>query len=239
MPAEPIVAARGVWCEFGGVVAVRDVDVELHEGRILALIGPNGAGKTTLIDLLSRVIPPTRGEVRVRGLATDGTRPHALARRGLTRTFQDLQLFGSLTVAENVRVAREARLGRSVEGSEVDRWLARVGLTGRAGERAEALSFGQRRQLELARALALEPAALLLDEPAAGLSLLERVALRQLLLGLRADGVAILLVEHDLDLALGVADRVVVLDQGVKIADLPPDEVRVDPRVVAAYLGAA
>jgi ABC-type branched-subunit amino acid transport system ATPase component len=237
MPGETLITASGLWCEFGGVVALRDVDIELRTGEILALIGPNGAGKTTLLNLLSCILAPTRGEIRLRGVRTDRCRPHTIARAGVTRTFQNLQLFSTLTAAENVRVALEARHGRAVDRAEAVRWLARVGLADRADDRAEELAFGQRRLLELARALALEPAVLLLDEPAAGLALVERVALRQLLLRMRADGVTILLVEHDLDLALGVADRVVVLDQGVKIADLKPEEVRRDHRVIAAYLG--
>lgn len=239
MPAEPLVEARGVWCEFGGVAALRGVDIAVHRDEILALIGPNGAGKTTLLNVLSCVLPPTRGDVYLRRVRVTGRRPHVAARAGLTRTFQNLQLFTSLTVAENLRVAREARLGRAVGEGEARRWLDQVGLADRARDRAEALPFGQQRLLELARALALEPTVLLLDEPAAGLSLLERIALRQLLLRVRRDGTSILLVEHDLDLALGVADRVVVLDQGEKIADCRPEEVRADERVVTAYLGTA
>ncbi len=237
MPAETLLETRGVWREFGGVVALRDVDVALRAGEILALIGPNGAGKTTLLNVFSCVLAPTRGGVYVRGVRMNGRSPHAVARAGVTRTFQNLQLFGSLTVEENVRVALEARGRGAADRSGVERCLARLGIADRAADRADELPFGQRRLVELARALALEPTALLLDEPAAGLSLLERVALRHLLLRVRSDGVAVLLVEHDLDLALGVADRVVVLDQGVKIADLKPEEVRRDERVVAAYLG--
>ena len=239
MPAKVLLEARGVWCEFGGVTALCGVDVEARDGEIVALIGPNGAGKTTLLNVLSCVLPPARGEVFLGGARLTGRRPHVAARAGLTRTFQNLQLFGSLSVAENVRVAREARLGRTVDDAEAARWLARVGLAERAGDPAEALSFGQRRHLELARALATEPRVLLLDEPAAGLSALERIALHELLLGLRADGVTVLLVEHDLELALGLADRVIVLDQGEKIADATPEAVRSDPRVIAAYLGTA
>jgi ABC-type branched-subunit amino acid transport system ATPase component len=237
MPGDTLVAATGLRCEFGGVVALRDIDIDLRAGEILALIGPNGAGKTTLLNLLSCILEPTRGEIRLRGVRVDGRRPHTVARAGLTRTFQNLQLFGSLTAADNVRVALEARHGRAVERADAVRYLARVGLADRADDRAEELAFGQRRLLELARALAVEPSVLLLDEPAAGLALVERVGLRQLLLRMRADGVTILLVEHDLDLALGVADRVIVLDQGIKIADLKPEEVRRDHRVIAAYLG--
>ncbi len=239
MPASPLLETRGLWRDFGGVIALRDVAIELREGEILALIGPNGAGKTTLLNVLSCVLPPTAGSVYVRGVRMNGRAPHAVARAGITRTFQNLQLFGSLTVAQNVRVAIEARAHRAADPADVRACLARLGIAGIADERAEELSFGQRRLVELARALALEPAALLLDEPAAGLGLLERVALRALLLRVRAEGVAVLLVEHDLDLALGVADRVVVLDQGVKIAEAKPEEVRRDERVITAYLGTA
>lgn len=227
----------GIRMRYGSLAALDGVDLEIAAGARHALIGPNGAGKTTLLNLLSCVLKPTSGEIRLRGARIDGHSPHTVARAGLTRTFQNLQLFGSLSAADNVRVALEARLGRAVDRAEAVRCLARVGLADRADDRAEELAFGQRRLLELARALALEPAVLLLDEPAAGLALVERVALRQLLLRMRAEGVTILLVEHDLDLALGVADRVVVLDQGAKIADMKPEEVRRDHRVIAAYLG--
>ena len=239
MPAEPaVVEARGVWREFGGVVALRDVDLAVREGEIVALIGPNGAGKTTLLNVLSCVLPPTRGQVLFRGRPLPG-RPHRAARAGLTRTFQDLQLFGSLSALDNVLVAREARGKGAVPRGDADRFLGTVGLASRARDHPDALPFGQRRLLELARALATEPMLLLLDEPAAGLSTPERTALAERLCGLRDVGVTVLLVEHDLELALGVADRVVVLDQGVKIADLPPDAVRGDERVIAAYLGVA
>jgi branched-chain amino acid transport system ATP-binding protein len=239
VPAETLLETRGLWRDFGGVVALRDLDIELRRGEILSLIGPNGAGKTTLLNVLSCVLAPTRGDVYVRGERMNGRRPHAVARAGVTRTFQNLQLFGSLSAAENVRVALEAKHGAATREEDVRMWLGRVGIADRAAVRADELSFGERRLVEMARALAVEPSVLLLDEPAAGLSLIERVALRRLLLRMRADGVTILLVEHDLDLALGVADRVVVLDQGTKIADLKPEEVRRDERVVAAYLGTA
>ncbi len=237
--AEPAALAEmvGVWREFGGIVALRDVDLAVAEGEIVALIGPNGAGKTTLLNIFSGVLGPTRGDVRFRGASIAGHAPHRAARAGLTRTFQQIQLFTSLSARENVLVACEARTAVAVAPSEAGGYLDAVGLHGLGERHADALAFGQRRLVEMARALAARPALLLLDEPAAGLSAPERRALAALLLGIRARGVTVLIVEHDLELALGVADRVVVLDQGVKIADLPPDAVRDDARVVAAYLG--
>ncbi|HEX9436483.1 MAG TPA: ATP-binding cassette domain-containing protein [Candidatus Limnocylindria bacterium] len=233
----PLAEMRGVWREFGGIVALRDIDLAVAAGEIVALIGPNGAGKTTLLNILSGVLGPTRGEVRFRGTSIVGSAPHRAARAGLTRTFQQLQLFTSLSALENVLVACEARSSARVDPSEAMGYLDTVGLHGQGHAHADTLAFGQRRLVEMGRALAARPALLLLDEPAAGLSGAERRALSELLIRIRAQGVTVLIVEHDLELALSVADRVVVLDQGVKIADLPPDAVRDDPGVVSAYLG--
>jgi branched-chain amino acid transport system ATP-binding protein len=234
-----LLEATGIDRSFGGVLALQGVDLAVGEGEIVALIGPNGAGKTTLLNILSCVLGPTRGRISFRGRSLRGAAPHVVARLGLTRTFQNLQLFSGLTAAENVMVAIESRHGRTATRAEAKSWLGRVGLRASPDALADRLSFGERRLLELARALASEPRMLLLDEPAAGLGRAEREALAAILAGVRADGVTVLFVEHDLELALGAADRVVVLDRGEKIADGRPSDIRGDARVVSAYLGVA
>jgi ABC-type branched-subunit amino acid transport system ATPase component len=236
------------------VSALSNVDLEARGGEILAVIGPNGAGKTTLLNVISGVLPPTTGQVVFGGREITRLPPHRVAALGLARTFQNLQLFGNMTALENVLVAREAK-GRSgllsaalrLPGSAVEElrfrreaWqiLTSMGLEERALLLASALSFGQQRLLEIARALATEPRLLLLDEPAAGLSAAERDDLVRVIRGIRDLGTTIFLVEHDMGLVMELADRVVVLDNGEKIADAPPARVQNDARVIAAYLGA-
>jgi branched-chain amino acid transport system permease protein len=237
---------------FGGVVAVDGVDLDVRAAEIVALIGPNGAGKTTLFDVVSGVLPASAGEVTVGGARVTGP-PHRVARARAARTFQSLKVFGSMTVLGNVLVGRYARTRAGIVAgalrlparaeeraaeAEARRLCGLLGLADAADAPAAALPFGTQRLVELARALATEPDVLLLDEPMAGLSAAERAALVAVLRRLRAGGMAILLVEHDIDLVMATADRVAVLDEGRLIADGPPAAVRHDPAVIAAYLGA-
>ncbi len=248
----PLLEVDGLVRHFGGVVAVNDVSFEVRAGEIFALIGPNGAGKTTCFNIISGVLPPTRGTVRLAGERIDGRKPHVFARARATRTFQNLQIFRSVTVRGNVAVGRHLRsragmvraaLALPARREEVrirraaEEMLPLVGLGGRADVPAADLPFGDQRRLELVRALALEPDLLLLDEPMAGLASGERRDLGRLLRRLRAGGMGIVLVEHDVEAVLALADRVAVLDDGRLIALGTPDEVRHDPAVLAAYLG--
>jgi branched-chain amino acid transport system permease protein len=237
--------------QYGGLVAVNDVSFEIKAGEILGLIGPNGAGKSTTFDLITGVQPLTGGRVVLAGDAGGPGRPGDVARRGIARTFQHAKIQPDMTVLENAAlgahlrghagVARSiARLDRTEEAAllaEADRQLARVGLADDRYRKAGDLALGQIRILEIARALALDPTLLLLDEPAAGLRHAEKVQLADLLRRLRGDGVSILLVEHDMTFVMGLVDRLVVLDFGSVIARGNPREIRKDPAVIAAYLG--
>ncbi|MCL5108450.1 MAG: ABC transporter ATP-binding protein [Chloroflexi bacterium] len=250
---ETILETRTLRKEFGGLVAVNDVDLAIEAGRLTALIGPNGAGKTTLFNLIDGSLHPTRGEIVLGGRLLDGMPPHARAAAGLARTWQSALLFANMTVLENVMVGRHTRsrtglLGAAFrlpqarrEEEETKRkaamYLNLVGLGMQANEGAAALPFGQQRLVAIARALASEPRLLMLDEPGAGLNAIEKQGLAELLLRVREMGVTLLLVEHDMDLVMRVADWVVVLDYGVKIAEGTAPQVQKDKKVVAAYLG--
>lgn len=240
--------------DFGGVVAVENLSFAVKQGQIMAVIGPNGAGKTTVFNLITGVHPLTGGEIEFAGRRIDGLKPYQIAERGITRTFQNLQVFGNMTVVENVMVGRHSRSKVGILGgafslpssrSEEKRiydyamgMLEMVGLTARAEESASSLPFGSQRLLELARALAAEPKLLLLDEPAAGLTGAERQDLARLVYRIRDRGVSVLLVEHDMDLVMGIADWLCVLDYGRLIAEGAPSEIQMNQDVIDAYLGA-
>ncbi|HEY8370340.1 MAG TPA: ABC transporter ATP-binding protein [Thermodesulfobacteriota bacterium] len=238
---------RGLAKRFGGVEAVRGVDLAVRRGEVAALIGPNGAGKTTCFNLLTGQLRPDAGRVRLRGRDVTGRPPHDLARLGVGRTFQVTTAFASMTVRENVQVAclarhrRLAGLVRPAAGcfvAEADALLERVGMADQADRACGVLAYGDLKRVELAVALAHEPDLLLMDEPTAGLAPPERHALMTLVSSLVADhGLTVLFTEHDMDVVFGHAARVLVMHRGEIIADGPPDVVRADPRVQAVYLG--
>ena len=234
-----LLEARGVTVRFGGNVAAKDVDLTVDEGRITGLIGPNGAGKTTMFNALCGLQTMAGGSVVLDGRDITHTKAHTRARQGIARTFQRLEVFGSLTVRENVLVAAELGERRDDPDAAVDELLARIGLTGVADERVESLPTGLARLVELGRALALGPRLLLLDEPSSGLDPAESDAFGDLLQDLSADGLGILLVEHDVELVMRVCHRIFVLDFGQIIAEGTPEEIQRNARVQEAYLGKA
>ena len=227
--------------KFGGITAVNHANFTVEPGTITALIGPNGAGKTTCFNVISGLQRPTSGRVRFRHQDVTRATVHRRARRGMGRTFQRLEAFGSLTVRDNVRVAADihAGLGGVLKRStpDVDHLLDRLGILGYAGERADSVPTGVARMLEVARALACKPQLLLLDEPSSGLDEFETDVFGGNLQGLAAEGMGILIVEHDMDLVMDICDQIHVLDFGSIIASGTPAEIRADSRVQEAYLG--
>ncbi|HEY4067910.1 MAG TPA: branched-chain amino acid ABC transporter ATP-binding protein/permease [Burkholderiaceae bacterium] len=237
--------------EFGGLVAVNDVSFQVRAGEIMGLIGPNGAGKSTTFNLVTGVLPVTGGSVKLRGERIDSLASREIARRGVSRTFQHVKMIAGMTVLENVALGGHLRGSRGVASAmlrldraeerrllkEAEKQLARIGMADRMHELAGNLALGPQRLMEIARALCADPTLLLLDEPAAGLRLKEKQGLADVLRQLRGEGLSILIVEHDMDLVMGLVDRVVVMEFGTKLIEGTPAEVQASPAVRAAYLG--
>lgn len=247
-PARPALELSSIRLAYGGLAALASVDLEVWPGVVTGLIGPNGAGKTSLFDVVTGLTAPSAGRVLLHGRDITRTRPARRAKLGLGRTFQRLELFSSLTVRENIAVAAEAaqtmqphrrswHLVESGAHAVVEEQLERVGLLDVASERVDTLSTGTARLVEVARALAAGPAVLLLDEPASGLDPTESDRLAGVLLALAADGLAVLLVEHDVELVMRVCSQLFVLDRGSMLASGAPEAVRNQPEVRQAYLG--
>lgn len=252
---EPLLKIDGIVKRFGGLTALSDVGLTIREGEIYGLIGPNGAGKTTLFNVLTGLYMPDEGSFQFNGHDLFRVKPHKVVAAGIARTFQNIRLFSDMTAIENVMVgqhihSRSTLLGailRTPAARREERAIERrahellqyVGIDDVANEQSRNLSYGHQRRLEIARALATGPKLLALDEPAAGMNPSETEGLKELIAKIRADGVTVLLIEHDVKLMMTLCDRISVLDYGKKIAEGVPEEIRTNPRVIEAYLGGA
>jgi branched-chain amino acid transport system ATP-binding protein len=238
---------------FGGVSAVSNVTLSIPEGRIVGLIGPNGAGKTTFFNVISGVLPATSGDFFFDGIRITGMKPYRISRLGIARTFQSIRLFSGMTTFENVFVARHSRTraglfaalfgGKLADREDrqsllkINEILSFMGLADFSDIASDTLSYGQQRRLEIARALATEPRLLLLDEPSAGMNTTETEQLMDIIGAIRARGITVLLIEHDMNLVMGICEKIIVLVHGGKIAEGTPSEIRNNEEVVESYLG--
>jgi branched-chain amino acid transport system ATP-binding protein len=257
--SRPILEVTGLTMDFGGIRALNQLDLDVHSGEIAALIGPNGAGKTTFFNCVTGIYLPTKGEVILnkpqsgKQIRLNGLKPNKCTEQGLARTFQNIRLFSQMTVLENVMIGRHCRSKAFILGAllrtratlqeekeiieKSHEILEKVGLAQYVNEFAKNLPYGAQRRLEIARALATEPVLLLLDEPAAGMNPQETIELVTLIQEIASEGQAILLIEHDMKLVMSLSDRIFVMDYGKKIAQGSPEEIRINPDVIKAYLG--